>query len=85
VAASTLVLREDKPGIWSKIWLLTGVEALAALWSRRAKNRTLNLAVALCFHITPQGTCWAMLPAIVADSITAVNTPQRVSVGGLHH
>jgi hypothetical protein len=43
-AAATLVLREDKPGIWSKMSLLTGEEALAALWSRRVKNRTVSIA-----------------------------------------
>ncbi len=43
-APATLVLREDKPGIRSKMCLLTGVEALAALWSRRVKNRTVSIA-----------------------------------------
>ncbi|KAK4148693.1 hypothetical protein C8A00DRAFT_38729 [Chaetomidium leptoderma] len=43
-AASTLVLREDKPGIWSKMYVLIGDEALAALWSRRIKNRTVSIA-----------------------------------------
>ncbi len=38
-AALTLVLREDMLGIWSKMYYLTGEEALATLRLRRVKNR----------------------------------------------
>ncbi len=43
-AASMLVLVEEKRSIWSRKHVLTGVEALAALGSRRVKNRTVSIA-----------------------------------------
>ena len=43
-AASMLVLVEEKRSIWSRKQVLTGVEALATLGSRRVKNRTVSIA-----------------------------------------
>ncbi len=39
-----LVLVEEKRSIWSRKQVLTGVEALATLGSRRVKNRTVSIA-----------------------------------------